>query len=145
MKILTLNVKIKTRVVAPDGLRHRHACEIYTLMNQSRAAGEIIRARRVQAGLTLDDLADCLAITPAEMSRKETGKSSISLDQLEKLALRLGTSLEQVLQEARRDRTVDPDKAEWDALYAELPAEDRRALIRLAKRPTPKRRRLKNA
>lgn len=57
-----------------------------------------IRSLRKARGWSLDNLADRAGISPSQLSRLETGRRRIALDQLSAIARALGTSLDQLVE-----------------------------------------------
>ncbi|MGQ0574833.1 MAG: helix-turn-helix domain-containing protein [Pseudonocardia sp.] len=67
-----------------------------------------IRALRVAQGLSLDTLAARARLSPSTLSRIETGRRRLALDQLVTLARALDTSLDQLVEAATEDVVSNP-------------------------------------
>lgn len=67
-----------------------------------------IRALRVAQGLSLDELATRARLSPSTLSRIETGRRRLALDQLVTLARALDTSLDQLVETAADDVVFSP-------------------------------------
>ena len=67
-----------------------------------------IRALRVAQGWSLDELAARARISPSSLSRIETGRRRLALDQLVDLARALDTSLDQLVEMDSDDVIVSP-------------------------------------
>ncbi|MBB5962746.1 helix-turn-helix domain-containing protein [Planomonospora venezuelensis] len=67
-----------------------------------------IRALRAAQGWSLDDLAARCRLGPSTLSRIETGHRRIALDQLTAIARALGTSLDQLVENAADDVVSNP-------------------------------------
>ncbi len=68
-----------------------------------------LRALRLGAGRTLDDVAAAAGMAPSTLSRLESGKRRLTVDHLGVLAAALGTSVDAVLApEPRQDARVRP-------------------------------------
>lgn len=65
-----------------------------------------IRSLRQARGWSLDNLADRALMSPSSVSRIETGRQRISLDQLTALAHALGTSIDQLVETINDDDVV---------------------------------------
>jgi transcriptional regulator with XRE-family HTH domain len=111
-------------------------------MKETAAIGKVIKARRIAAGLTLDDLADVISVQRPEMWRKEKGTSQFTVEQLAAIAKRLGTFPEVICKEARQGGDVDSDRAELDAILSDAPPDSIRNLLAFLK-STPRTRRAK--
>lgn len=53
-------------------------------------AGRLIRAARIARGMTLAEVAAIVGCTPANVSHMEAGRQSVSMEQLDLLAMALG-------------------------------------------------------
>lgn len=69
--------------------------------------GQRILARRKTLGLTQDDLAEMIGVTPPMISNLEQGKKAIRPDNLAKVCKALGLSTDFVLYGADTQTTVD--------------------------------------
>ncbi|NUR90522.1 MAG: helix-turn-helix transcriptional regulator [Nonomuraea sp.] len=69
-----------------------------------------IRALRAAHGWSLDDLAARCHLGPSTLSRIETGHRRIALDQLTAIARALGTSLDQLVENAAEDVVSNPTR-----------------------------------
>jgi transcriptional regulator with XRE-family HTH domain len=67
-----------------------------------------VRALRVAQGLSLDALAARARLSPATLSRIETGHRRLALDQLVSLARALDTSLDQLVETSGEDVVSNP-------------------------------------
>ncbi|GAB2882828.1 helix-turn-helix domain-containing protein [Streptomyces mayteni] len=67
-----------------------------------------LRALRVAQGLSLDELAARANLSPSTLSRIETGRRRLALDQLAVLARALDTSLDQLVEKAADDVVSSP-------------------------------------
>lgn len=65
-----------------------------------------IRSLRRAHGWSLDNLAERATLSPSTLSRIETGRQRVSLDQLMALAEALGTSLDQLVESINDDDVV---------------------------------------
>ena len=65
-----------------------------------------IRSLRQARGWSLDNLAERALMSPSSLSRIETGRQRISLDQLTSLARALGTSIDQLVETVNDDDVV---------------------------------------
>jgi len=65
-----------------------------------------IRSLRQARGWSLDNLAERALMGPSSLSRIETGRQRISLDQLTSLARALGTSIDQLVETVNDDDVV---------------------------------------
>lgn len=65
-----------------------------------------IRSLRQARGWSLDNLAERALMSPSGLSRIETGRQRISLDQLTSLARVLGTSIDQLVETVNDDDVV---------------------------------------
>ncbi|MEV0538190.1 helix-turn-helix transcriptional regulator [Kitasatospora sp. NPDC050463] len=65
-----------------------------------------IRSLRQARGWSLDNLAERALMSPSGLSRIETGRQRISLDQLTSLARALGTSIDQLVETVNDDDVV---------------------------------------
>ncbi|EFQ83651.1 DNA-binding helix-turn-helix protein [Aeromicrobium marinum DSM 15272] len=105
--------------------------------------GRRVRALRVARGWSLDDLAGRCWFSPATLSRMETGRRRIGLDQLAALARALGTSIDLlVAPEDDEDVVIRPHRDEargttaWSLTREHGPHGLKVARIRLS-RPLP--------
>lgn len=134
--IVTLNVTFKPRIVLFEDLRMSNTCAIYPFMKETAAIGRVIKARRLAAGLTLDDLADVIDVQRPEMWRKEKGTSQFTVEQLAAIAKRLGTFPEVICKEARQGGDVDVDRAELDSILSDASPDSIKSLLTFLKSTT---------
>lgn len=97
-----------------------------------------IRALRIARGWSLDVLADRSFLSPSNLSRIETGKRRIAVDQLLQIARALGTTLDQLVESANDDDVViRPNRSEregttiWTLARERTPYEMTVAKLRL--------------
>lgn len=102
-----------------------------------------IRALRTAKGWSLDTLAERSFLSPSNLSRIETGKRRIALDQLVPIARALDTTLDQLLESPGDDDVViRPERGEHDGMTVWTLARERNphemtvAKVRLT-RPAP--------
>lgn len=88
-------------------------------MSAGAKIGRTIRRIREAQGLTAEDLGEALGLSKVEITRKELGKSAITLDQLEAIARALNYPLPGLVREA-----MGPGDAEAVALVAAVLALD---------------------
>lgn len=62
-----------------------------------KAIGKRIKIARIRTGLTQENVADRIGITPQHVSNIETGNSSVSLTTLVAIANLLGTTMDELL------------------------------------------------
>jgi transcriptional regulator with XRE-family HTH domain len=76
-----------------------------------------IRSLRQARGWSLDNLAERAQMSPSGLSRIETGRQRISLDQLTSLARALGTSIDQLVETVNdEDVVIRPERDEQRGL-----------------------------
>src|SRR5690606_12734293 len=93
-----------------DNARHRsHLTHTILHMTQEDAEALVrqrIRGLRLARGWTLDTLAARCYLSPSTVSRIETGRQRIALEQLVSIAKALGTSLDQLVEPEGDDDVV---------------------------------------
>lgn len=74
----------------------------------SQEVGRVLRARRLAAGLSQEELADMAGLDRTYIGRLEAGKQSPTVDTLAKLARTLGVSCSEILLAAEMRSTAPP-------------------------------------
>lgn len=95
-------------------------------MSASAKVGRAIRRIRKAQGRSALDLAPAIGVSKVEMTRKETGESPFSVDQVEAIAKELGYPLLNLMKEASTPQ--DDLTIELVAAIAALPPEKKAAL-----------------
>lgn len=76
-----------------------------------------IRALRLARGWSLDTLAETSFISPSNLSRIETGKRRIAVDQLVQIARALGTTVDQLVESTNdEDVVIRPERSDRDGV-----------------------------
>ena len=98
--------------------------------------GAVLRARRLELGLSQQELADRCRVPQMTISTTERGKNTPRMDVMLKLCLGLGVSPNWVLEEAGllpREQEDDPDFWELWSVVQRLGPADREEVLRYAR------------
>ena len=87
---------------------------------------------RVEKGLSLTDLARLAGTTKAQIQKLERGERRLSLQWMSRLARALDVKMSDLLPEDTVACQHGPEEREMLAIVAQLPLEDRIALVRIA-------------
>lgn len=97
---------------------------------RQRIIGVLLRQSRIEAGLSQEDLAEALGVSPSQIANYEFGRTEIPIQELEVLARRINVSLNYFL-----DQGISPDEARGEVAsldeitqFSELPKDVREFL-----------------
>ncbi|HEX3747640.1 MAG TPA: helix-turn-helix transcriptional regulator [Bryobacteraceae bacterium] len=97
----------------------------------NKRLGAAVRARRVAAGLSQQAVGDKLGVTFQQQQKYERGINRISVETLVKIASELGTTCQQLINEACADDAPAPEKPATD-MSERMRLETVRILARLS-------------